>query len=370
MHIAIRADASNIIGSGHVMRCLTLADAFVKQNAQVTFITRRHTGHLSELIKKKGYQVIELCHTTSVINVDNDKSWLGCSQRVDARECIDAIYNLTLSGPSIDWLIVDHYSIDQQWHRLLKPYCDKLMVIDDLANRQYYCDLLLDQTLNREKNDYKTCVNESCLLLLGQPYMLLRDEFIINRESALRKRKGITAENRPTNILVSIGGTDIHNISQQVLAALLIIKKQYSHLTTTAVQSSKSPHLSSIKHIISVHDWLTLEVDCLHMSSLMLEADIAIGASGSSAWERCCLGLPTMTIVTAENQLTIDNNLADAGAVINLGWFKTVSTLSIASTLDDMIENLYSYHQLVAKCFNSCDGLGLSRAIKKVVEHV
>lgn len=386
-HIAFRVDSSSIMGYGHVMRCLTLAQAlleqFGKQAGQlqgdsllISFICREHQGHINRLIKEAGFNLISLgtlnnLTASTILQTDTD-TWLGVNHEKDASDCVVKINTL----PFINLLIVDHYAIDYKWQTLISSYCQALMVIDDLANRRHHCDILLDQTYGRNKDCYLKLSPQYCQLLIGEQYMLLRGEFSILRKNSQRKRALYIQELKnkqvkdivSTNILVSMGGSDPDNLTQTSLNGIKNFLETNSNLdvTSTVIISSQSKHRSSIKKFCKEHDWATLIVDCQEMAELMLLADLAIGASGTSAWERCCLGLPCLSTVNAENQQLIANNLEQAGAIINLGWFESICQADISSAITSVLCNVKAYEAMATACFN----IGNGRGAIKVAEHI
>lgn len=371
LKVIIRADASLLIGKGHIMRCLTLADKIKAHqcDAEITFMTTPHFGHLDTLIVEKGYNVISLPSPATKLEKNNTSSWLGCTQEEDASACLSNIKT------PYDILIVDHYAIDIVWHKLMRNCCEKIMVIDDLANRHYDCDILLDQTLSRNPIDYKSLTPITCLTITGSKYTLLRPEFATTRSKAKQKRKQLKYLPSNFHVLISLGGFDEDNISQMFINALKSLHIEGATFTATLVLSSQSEHLVSIKHAINALPWLTLNLDCSTMSAQMLKADIAIGASGATAWERCCLGLPTLSIETASNQQLVSASLAQRGAIINIGDSQFITQDKIINALNNLIssdsteiENLTLYERLVKNSFDCCDGKGTERLYKTIMQ--
>lgn len=380
-HIAFRVDSSIIIGYGHLMRCLTLAQALSHELKAITntdnneallisFICRDHPGHINQQILDAGFNLLQLPSVTQEINPKSSHSWLGTTFKQDSQQCVTLLKNL----PAITLLVVDHYAIDYKWHALMKPYYQKLLVVDDLANRTLSCDYLLDQTYNRSSEAYKKLVPEHCQLLLGQSYILLRDEFLLLKEQAKNQRKKFIKQGcnelSPMKIIITMGGTDPDNLSQLALLAIEALVKIQHKVTVNVVVSSQSVHLRSLTTFCDKRTWLNIIIDSNKMSSLMLSADIAIGASGGTAWERCCLGLPCLTTVNAQNQALIANNLAQAGATINLGWYKDVTTHTIISAIKNLTGNLERYKNMSNACFSICDGKGASRVAKTLTGHL
>ena len=267
MQVTFRTDASLDIGTGHVMRCLTLADALRAHGASCRFICR------------------------------------------DAEQTLAA-----LGASPVDWLIVDHYALDAAWGRALRPACRRLAVIDDLADRPHDCDLLLDQNLGRSAADYAGLVLAGCKVLAGAAYALLRPEFAALREYSLARRRAGGLK----RLLVAMGGVDKDNVTGSILAALRGCDLDRA-AEITVVMGSKAPWLEQVKAQADLMPWPTrVEVNVAHMAQLMAVSDLAIGAAGTTAWERCCLGLPSLVMVLAANQQSGASALAAGHAALLL----------------------------------------------------
>ncbi|UTW07486.1 UDP-2,4-diacetamido-2,4,6-trideoxy-beta-L-altropyranose hydrolase [Pseudomonas benzenivorans] len=318
-----RVDASLEIGSGHVMRCLTLAGALKVQGAECHFICREHPGNLIEHIRSKGYGVYTLAQAhqapdggASVLTVDEGSCekvhlahthWLGVTQHQDADDCAVILRKL-----QPDWLIVDHYALDARWQAAHKPYYRKLMVIDDLADRSHLCDLLLDQTSGRSSDDYNPWVPSGCTVLCGSQYALLRPEFAALRPYSLRRRESPKLE----HLLITMGGVDKDNATGQVLQALASSELP-ANCQITVVMGATAPWLTEVRQQAEQLPWpTTVRVGVSDMAQLMADSDLAIGAAGATSWERCCLGLPTIMLVLADNQRAIAQALCTAGAAL------------------------------------------------------
>lgn len=302
MHIAFRCDASTQIGTGHVMRCLTLANALKEQGPVCTFISREHPGHLASKIKQAGHLLVLLPAPAGDISATADlyTQWLGASRQTDAEQTLKV-----LDGQTFDWLIVDHYGLDAQWENRIRVVAKHILVIDDLANRPHDCDLLLDQNLGRKAEDYAEWVSPTTQLFIGPQYALLRPEFAQWREYSLKRRQNPELN----NILVTLGGVDKDNVTSQVLDALAQASLP-AHCSVTVVMGDTSPWLQAVQDKAKQQPYVC-DVLCgvNNMAELMANSDLAIGAAGSTSWERCCLGLPTIALVLAENQLTIMDGL-------------------------------------------------------------
>lgn len=309
MKVVIRTDASLQMGSGHVMRCLTLADALKAQGAQCHFISREHRGHLLEAIHQRGYKANSLLATVQQAQaaIKNDitqpppqtlvhATWLGCDWQTDAAQTADILATL-----HPDWLVVDHYALDQRWESALQRHYKKLMVIDDLADRPHNCDLLLDQNLGRQPQDYASLVPATCQVLTGPQYALLRPEFAALRGNSL-KRRANSQQKEIRQLLITMGGVDLPNASGQVLEALKTCPLP-ADCHITVVMGATAPWLAQVHELAKQMPWpTTVLVNVADMAQRMADSDLAIGAAGSTSWERCCLGLPTLIVVLAENQ--------------------------------------------------------------------
>lgn len=354
-HAVFRVDASLQIGTGHVMRCLTLAQALKRQGVKVSFISREHIGNLNDFIKNQGFRVYGLPLLASsddlIADVEQGENlfhsaWLGVSQQEDAQQC-----QTILQALHVDWLIVDHYALNQQWERMLVDYCQHCMVIDDLGDREHECDMLLDQNYDSTQLKYQNLISDSCRVLLGSQYALLRDEFAHWREASLKRRINVEFK----HLLITLGGVDVNNVTGQILTTLKNCNLP-KILKITVVMGPMAPHLQSVKALATTMPFVTeVKVNVANMAELMASADCAIGAAGATTWERCCLGLPTIQMVIAENQKQSATALASAGAV---------KLLNSIEELPGLVETAMDWMQQVSlKASDVCDGLGVERVI-------
>ena len=312
MNVVIRADASIKIGSGHVMRCLALADQMRTNGMIVNFVCRDLPGQMSEQIQQRGHNTVLLSGTPKeyvpTTEDPDHANWLNVYWEQDAEDTIQGI-----TGTQYDWLIVDHYGLDARWHGKLRKFVPHVLVIDDLADRKLDCDYLLDQTCGRKKEEYTPFVPEHCHLFLGSKFALLRPEFARLRARAIEQRKH---SGRINNILISMGGMDPDNITGRVLSTLESVSWDISP-NINVVLGDKAPNITLVTEQANNNSLLVnVLTNVENMAELMLEADLAIGAGGTTSWERCCLGLPSLVIVLAKNQKKISDSLETAGAAI------------------------------------------------------
>jgi UDP-2,4-diacetamido-2,4,6-trideoxy-beta-L-altropyranose hydrolase len=308
---AFRVDASLEIGTGHVMRSLTLADALREQGVQCRFICREHDGNLIGEIRRQGFIVHALPLAVTAGEYDETSphaAWLGVNWATDAEQTLTV-----LSGAIVDWLIVDHYVLDARWEKQLRAACRHVMAIDDLADRRHDCDVLLDQNLNRRAADYAALVSRDCNVLVGPKYALLRPEFAALRNYSLARRENSGLE----HLLVSMGGVDKHNVTGRVLEALNDCALSAA-CRITVVMGAQAPWIAEVRAQAAGMRSTEVLIDVPNMAELMADSDLAIGAAGTSAWERCCLGLPTLMIVLAANQSAGAQALNKSGAALLL----------------------------------------------------
>lgn len=333
MRIFFRVDSSTQMGTGHLMRCLTLAHELKGAGVEISFICRDLPGNLCSLIAKKNYELFLLPKIEDLRGLDRKENiysaWLGADWQLDAKQSIQI---LRKEKQGVDWLVVDHYALDVKWEKEMRSYVKKIMVIDDLADRFHDCDLLLDQNLCQNMNvRYQNLVPQQCQLFLGPQYALLRSEFT-QMKKKLRKRDGFIKR-----ILIFFGGSDLTNETTKALKAVLRLRKD--NIQIDVVVGKSNPYKEQIKNFCSDHSNINYYCQISNMAQLMNDADLAIGAGGSTTWERCYLGLPAIILVIAENQLEITAAVAKTGAIHNLGWCTQVRVEDITRALQKMIDN-------------------------------
>lgn len=360
LNIAFRVDSSSQIGSGHLVRCLALADRLRERGDSCEFICRAHRGHRIDLIRARGFPVDVLPPIVeeSFPELSSDsvvvyKSWLGTSRRQDAAETIHA-----LGRTRPDWLIVDHYAIDATWENILRERVDHILVIDDLADRKHDADVLLDQNLGRRRQDYASLVSARCDLLIGPKHALLRPEFAELREYSLARR----SNPRFKRLLISMGGVDADNATGHILAGLQQAIPM-DDLSITVVMGSGAPWLSAVRKQTAESRWpCEVHVDVTNMAQLMADSDLAIGAAGGTSWERCCLGVPSIIVILADNQREAASALTTAGAGHLLGGKGDDIAAGISSALV-LLNNANSLKRMSRAAAKICDGLGLARIL-------
>ncbi len=349
MKIAIRVDSSLQIGSGHVMRCLTLAD-ILKNDAEILFLCRPHEGNLIFHIREKGFLVRVLEKPTGISDSNLIHSeWLGATQKQEIDQCLNL-----LREEYFDWMIVDHYALDIVWQSAMKKYYKKLLVIDDLGDRKHSCDVLLDQNHGSNQRKYYNLVPKKCLLLMGPEFALLREEFAKMRNKSLKRRLDPVLK----KILINLGGVDKKDQTTEILKRLNDCNLN-NKIEIIVVLGQKAPHLNSVKDAAnnSLYN-VTVKTGVSEFAQLMSSADLAIGAGGTTTWERCCLGLPTIQLVIAENQRALTDALSSIEALIYLDSLDDIQSAIIMAqkNLKDLSINSLSL----------VDGMGAKRVASMI----
>ena len=364
MIVCIRADASRRIGSGHVMRCLTLADRLRKDaGAEVIFICREMEGHLLGYIRDKGFEVKRLPGAGGTGSPDDSvrgnahEHWLETPWFRDAEQTIACLASLSRTA---DWLILDHYAIDRRYEETLRPFVRKLMVIDDLADRPHGCDLLLDQNWDAESGArYGGLVDPGTRLLIGPRYALLRDEFA-------ERRAKVSRSGAVRRILVSFGGVDSTGETEKALRALAPLAAEGVALTVLA--GGANPRRDKIAAFCAELPNARCYGFSDRVAELMLEADLAVGAGGSTTWERCCLGLPSLTIATARNQEGLTERTAQAGAAVYLGRSEDVDAAAIREAALQLRRQPHRLLWMSARAMELTDGRGAERIVEEIAK--
>jgi len=358
MLVAFRADASLDIGTGHIMRCLTLAKQLKIKGDECFFICRAHEGNLIEYLESEAMEVISLPKSNRFEN--NIKplkhlahgSWLGVSWQQDSQETLQAIV-----GRDVDCLVVDHYALDVSWEQMLREKVRSIFVIDDLADRKHNCFALLDQNYGRKASDYKGLLANECLRLIGPEFALLRPEFSELRQFSLKRRANYKLE----TILVNLGGVDQSNLTSKIIDALsqLVFK---APVEIMVVLGSTNPNVVDVRQSakMSRHN-VSVKVGVNNMAELMASSDLAIGAAGSTTWERFSLGVPSILMSIAENQAPALNALAESRCIYKLSSETIVQDLIRFFEQSDIGEHLFS---LSKNGRELCDALGVQKIAK------
>lgn len=327
-----RADASVDLGGGHVMRCLTLAGALADEGWRVSFAVNAEAPSV----------VPSLTETVDNILVLDE---------------VDEVTALREHWPDgVALLIVDHYGLDSAFEQRCRPWAATILAIDDLANRRHCADVLLDQTHGRREECYRALTGPDCTLLLGTRFALLRPQFQEHRHRALARRESAAPAGR---VLISFGATDSGGAT---MLALRAFARACPDLSVDVVAGATSRFRDEIRRLAEAQSpAVTVHGAVDDMASLMAEADFVIGACGGTSWERCCLGLPTLAVVTADNQRQIARALAAAGAIELVGNAGEVTVDTLAARVAALRDDAARRRAMARAAATICDGNGAAR---------
>lgn len=344
MRIAIRADSGTRVGGGHVMRCLSLAVAAREAGHEVRFICANIEGHLGARIDDLGFEVTWLKAAENKATQSDIESWRPMSLAADVDQTCQALFEF-----KPDWVILDHYGLGGAWVKSLRrTFADlRVLALDDLDREPLFADLLLNPAAVPGTHITQPHMG----MLKGPSYAMLRPEFIDARASALKRRTG-----KVRKVLILPGMVDAKNMAPIALDAL----RAFPDLQAEVIMGSQSPSLPQVEKLIAHQPHWTLTLDADDMAQRMLDADICIGAGGGSAWERCCLGLPSVNIALADNQMPGIQAMAEAGAAIGL----PLSALQEPQQIKDALRQLMADYGIFSKHAAAlCDGHGAARVV-------
>jgi UDP-2,4-diacetamido-2,4,6-trideoxy-beta-L-altropyranose hydrolase len=355
MNFLFRADASLRIGTGHVMRCLTLATELRRRGMDCRFACRPMEGDIFRRIREEGFDILALPDVKGTGNLEGDAPWLEIPWQTDAEQTIHA-----MEGFRPDWLVVDHYGLDARWEKALRPHCGRIMAIDDTADRSHDIDLLLDQNLVADLDTrYQGLLPAKVVTLLGPRYALLQEAYA-KLHSQTPPRLGPVRR-----VLVFFGGVDEYNLTGMTIRAFLALDR--IDVLLDVVINTSGPGFDAVKEISSLHSNITIHGLLPSLAPLMQKADLCIGAGGSTTWERCCMGLYTLVVTVASNQQPVAWVL-DSKCVIH--WIARVEDVT-EGLIRDALANAFVETGLSEKselCRGLVDGKGTARVCDRILE--
>lgn len=333
--IGIRADGGPIIGMGHIMRCLSLANEFRKYGYKVYFLSKLEEG--IKKIREQGFEVIYLKGVKEV------------------REVVEAIKEYR-----IDILFIDSYNISEEYFLQIKPYVNKLGYIDDLNKFAYLVDILINGNITAEYMDYKK-YSEDQLMLLGPKYNLTREEFRNLPERKINKQI--------KEIMITTGGSDPYNMSGKIVNMILTDEK-FKRLKINVIVGQAFSNKEALREISKLNSNVILHQNVRKISDIMLRADIAISAGGSTLYELCACGTPTLAFIMAENQKSIVETLDNLGYIISLGIYNQVTRTSLIDRLNELYADFDLRVQLSKRMQSLIDAKGVERIVKEITASV
>ncbi len=333
--LLIRADASTQIGTGHVMRCLALAQAWQEVGGDVYFVLAYHVPALEARLRAEGMQVVHL--------------------ELDAPGSEEDAVETAVLGQKLQaqWVVVDGYHFDAEYQQYLKTAGFRLLFIDDYGHAShYYADIVLNQNIYAQPGLYPN--KESYTqLLLGTKYALLRREFWEWREW----QRPLPQKAR--KILVTLGGSDPNNVTLTVIQALRQLP--YEDLEAIVLVGAQNPYYSELETAVIQDTRIQLKRNATNMPELMAWADLAISAGGSTNWELCFMGLPVVLISLAENQLPIVQFLQETETAVSMGWHTFVTVEKITEEIVTLIESQKQREMMSQRARRFVDGCGAKR---------
>jgi len=363
--VLVRVDSGQDMGTGHWMRCLSLADALTDQGYDIVFLCRQSLPALEDLTRNSGHALVRLEGAEQRADgLYRHSAWLNVTETADGAESFAVLqYLAERRGRAPSWVVVDHYALAAPWEarmQILAP----VVAIDDLNDRPHQATVLIDQTAGKTVDDYRGLLAPHTIALVGADYVMIRPAFIEQRAASLLRRRQLPPE--PWKVLLTLGGVDSNNITQSVLQALLPLKDR---LSVQVITGFANPNIQALQHWRDRH-WadLCLEAATDRMVDVMEAADFCIGAAGTTSWERCVMGLPTVLLLLAENQTDVARNLSSVGAVINFGAMTVERQSEMTSTVAALLDNPSELLELSTAAAQLCDARGLERIVSVLME--
>ncbi|MCP3930697.1 MAG: UDP-2,4-diacetamido-2,4,6-trideoxy-beta-L-altropyranose hydrolase [Bacteroidetes bacterium] len=355
MNILVRVDSSFKIGTGHSVRCLTLANALQVQGHDAYFICRDLKGNINQSVVDQGHPLFLLPPPEKKFVSQQDDTThaklLEVQWQQDYNETSKMVQNIDCK---FDWLVVDSYALDYRWESSFRQNVNKIMVIDDLADRKHDCDMLLDQNYHSNLNGrYTGLVPFACRLFLGPKYAILRPEFLQERQNLPQRDHAVQ------RILVFFGGVDPGNETGKALKALEILDS--SDIDVDVVIGSLNPNRSKILEQSQALPYVLCHEHVENMAQFMGRADLAIGAGGTTTWERCCLGLPSLIEILAENQTAIAQGIEKTNAGRNCGLAQDVTPEFLSKEIHNLMISKTELLGYSKTSSDLVDGEGASR---------
>ena len=357
MKVVFRVDAGPKVGSGHLKRCLVLADAFFKSGAEIHFICSEGIGHFSDEIKSRNYLLTLISNVPD--NKENKNTEISVFEH-DINETIRAISNWSYQ---VDWLIVDSYSLSYAWENSLNIWVNNICVIDDFVNRNHHCDILINQSRLGSTTDlYKGLVPNSCTTLVGEKYVLLDENYSI-KSKVPKKRSGSVKR-----VLVFFGGADSVNLTKKIMLLIIqIVKSGFleNKVVFDVVTTSINRNHDSIRGLCREYQFFNFYIDLPNLISLMWNADLAIGGVGTTSWERLCLSLPSFVITLSDNQVEFAKMLANKNLITLFGHYDNFDEGHFKKSVVKVVNQ--GVNSLISENYNKfVDGLGAFRCVEAI----
>lgn len=338
MRIAFCCNAGQGIGGGHAYRCLALADMLASYDCSCVFLVTPET--VKTVTGLSRHSIILMSR-----RYDRDEIEVLCDEA-----------EKSMYGDKMSWLVCDSYELDAKFEVAARHWTDNILVLDDMADRPHECDVLVNAGPGRQKADFRELTSKATEILTGPEYAILRPEFPCARDVSLKRRK---RESSIKRVFVNFGALDGKNMSPIVLQALANIDHEIS---VDVVLGRGAKNRNEVCSIAAQADLdVTVHVDPENIELILTSADIALGAAGSSIWERSCLGVPSVLITTAEDQKYTANQLCSSGAAVYAGDWETISVEQVSKSWLEATSEIQKISEMSELSSSLCDGLGLNR---------
>lgn len=362
MNVVFRVDASRQIGTGHVMRCLALAEGLQERGVNVSFICAELEGNLIGYLREASYTVHSLPRPAPVSGAASSgkaspyEDWLGAPWQTDAEQTRAILAN---EERRADYMVVDHYALGSGWEETVAPLVHGILAIDDLANRKHACDILLDQNLPGDGDiRYRDLVSDDTVTLLGPRYALLRPEF------AEARRASSIRENGVQRLLIMFGGFDE---SGETLKALRGLSDASTGIKCDIIISAHNRHKKAIERAASEPGNISLHIQPFDVAGIMSRADFSLGAGGVTLWERCAVRLPSASTIVAENQRAQVQAAAENGLTLLAGEANHTDETGYRELVNVVRRNPELLTRMSAACGNAVDGRGIGRVVARLM---
>jgi UDP-2,4-diacetamido-2,4,6-trideoxy-beta-L-altropyranose hydrolase len=319
-NIAIRADGGPETGMGHIMRCLSLAKEFKRAGCTVCFFSKYEEG--IRKISSEGFEIIEL----------------------------ESYKNFNL-------MVIDTYNVSEKYFFDLRSQINKLAYLDDINKFDYPVDILINGNITGEYFGYKKyCENE--VMLLGPKYNLIRDEF-----------KSIPARvinDEINEIMLTTGGSDPYDLSIK-FTNLFSENTNLKDLKLNVIVGSLFKNKSKLRDLSEKNKNIVLHENVKNISEIMLRSDIAISSGGSTLYELCACGTPTLAFVMADNQEFLVEKMAELGFVESLGWYNALAEEYLAKSIKELCNDYDKRKEVSKRMQELVDGEGAGRVVKEIL---
>lgn len=338
--LLIRADATAAIGTGHVMRCLALAQAWQDAGGRAVFVMAEATPSVEERLRSEGVDVVRL----------SDPAGTEGDSLQTARLAVTH---------GAEWVVVDGYHFGAEYQLALKKAGCKVLFVDDNGHAAHYsADLVMNQNAYANEDLYRNRESET-ELLLGLQYAMLRREFRRWRE---QRRDDPEVGSK---VLVTLGGSDAANLTVRVIQALEQL--ELATIEATIVAGGSNPHTRELEMAVSKSKVrLRLLRNVTSMPELMAWADVAVSAAGTTMLELAFIGVPTILVTVADNQRSNARACEKLGLAQDLGDLAHVSAVQLAAAVRELIVEPQRRLRMTRNGRAIVDGLGAERVAARL----